>query len=134
MKYTKKDFCMHEICIFPFFSFMKWICKHLCTKHTRIQKKESILLVFYVFVWVFYLLFFIRKQNKGGEIKTKVRPKQRINQNKGEIKPKAAYLACEVGRRSGSHARPDIGTDLPHTTTVSRFSEQLFWEHKNFQF
>ena len=74
-----------------------------------------------------------RDQNKG-ETKTKVRPKQRINQNKGEIKPKAAYLACEVGRRSGSHARPDIGTDLPHTTTVSRFSEQLFWEHKNFQF
>ena len=62
-------------------------------------------------------------ENKSREIKTRAGQKGQEGKNKSKVtKTKAsqskqrlgdqrrhsAYLACEVGRRSGSHARPDI--------------------------
>ena len=44
-------------------------------------------------------------KNKSKVTKTKAsQSKQRL----GDQRRHSAYLACEVGRRSGSHARPDI--------------------------
>ena len=59
------------------------------------------------------------KQRQGDQNKVKeIKPKSRRS-NKGDQRRHSAYLACEVGRRSGSQARPDIWPAAPATQSLT---------------